>query len=233
MPHRIARVGWQHPSPETHVGSGSACHFWTWRHRIHWLKSTKEHEIGFVWARHGGNLPAEPAKWAGLNCWHSTQQTTRRAHRSERLTATQLRIEAMIAGDIGRAAGQSYDARSDQEIMPCIFSARIKRQFIAPARTAGATAQRWGPPQSLSDLSIAEIDQRATRAGAPSSPHCKTPSLRPSISAYGHRVGLMPTLPAGRSTNGPTRSCLRSRLVRSASDASRPIHNWAAQNGLA
>jgi hypothetical protein len=44
--------------------------------------------------------------------------------------------------------------------MPCIFSTRLKRQIIAAARTAGATAQRWGAAQSLSDLSTAEIDQR-------------------------------------------------------------------------
>jgi hypothetical protein len=36
-----------------------------------------------------------------------------------------------------------------------------QRQITAAARTAGATAQRWGTAQSLSDLSAAEIDQRA------------------------------------------------------------------------
>jgi len=36
--------------------------------------------------------------------------------------------------------------------MPCIFSARIERQIIAAARTAGATAQRWSGTQSLSDF---------------------------------------------------------------------------------
>jgi hypothetical protein len=101
--------------------------------------------------------------------------------------------------------------------MPCIFSARINARSSLQQERLARLPNAGGAAQFLSDLSAAEIDQRAMwtagrRAVLAALQNATAKAL--DICLWASRP-TMPMPPAGRSTNGSTQSCLRSRPLRS------------------